>query len=69
VELVNRNDQNFGVNVEGTGDGGDDKINGGQGDDTFTGGTGADKFKCGSGDDTVTDFNEAEGDKKTGNCE
>ena len=29
----------------------------------------ADKFQCGSGDDDVTDFDESEGDKATGNCE
>ena len=32
------------------------------------GGTGADKFQCGKGTDS-TDFNKAEGDKATGNCE
>lgn len=51
------------------GNGGDDKINAGQGDDILTGDSGADKFNCGKGTDTVTDFNKAEGDKATGNCE
>jgi hypothetical protein len=40
-----------------------------QGNDELTGNGGADKFKCGSGDDVVTDYNEGEGDKATGNCE
>ena len=31
--------------------------------------TETDEFKCGNGDDTITDFNEAEGDKASGNCE
>ncbi len=50
------------------GQGGDDKIKTGEGDDFVGGGPGADKFKCGSGEDTVFFFNEAEGDKATGNC-
>ena len=50
------------------GTGGNDKINAGQGDDVLIGGTGADKFQCGKGTDS-TDFNKAEGDKATGNCE
>jgi Ca2+-binding RTX toxin-like protein len=37
--------------------------------DELTGSTGADKFKCGSGSDKVLDFNKAQGDKATGNCE
>jgi Ca2+-binding RTX toxin-like protein len=62
-------DRNFGDTVfEGQGSG-DDKINAGQGDDQLTGNGGADKFQCGKGEDTVTDFNEEEGDKATGNCE
>lgn len=52
----------------GTGTG-DDKLSGGKGDDIMGGQGGADKFNCGKGQDTVTDFNEAEGDKASGNCE
>ena len=71
------NDQNCGDNtLIGLGlicetgvDGGDDKINAGQGDDELTGSGGADKFKCGSGGDFVTDFDETEGDRPSGNCE
>lgn len=44
-------------------------MNGGQGNDNLEGNDGADKYKCGSGQDTVVGFNEAEGDKATGNCE
>ncbi|MBE2894716.1 vWA domain-containing protein, partial [Spirabiliibacterium falconis] len=48
---------------------GDDIIIGGAGNDTLTGGAGADQFvynlKGGNGDDTITDFNAAEGDKLT----
>src|SRR5215217_8945223 len=61
-------DVNIGDSGDGTGSG-DDKINAGQGDDELTGNGGADKFQCGKGEDTVTDFNEEEGDKATGNCE
>lgn len=61
-------DVNFGDSEHGTGSG-NDKKNAGQGDDQLTGNGGADKFQCGKGQDTVTDFNEAEGDKATGNCE
>ena len=53
----------------GTGTAGNDKINAGQGDDQLTGSGGADKFQCGKGNDVVTDFNKAEGDKASGNCE
>ncbi|MGB7665291.1 MAG: hypothetical protein WBL67_21350 [Nitrososphaeraceae archaeon] len=62
-------DTNFGDNRFGDGDGGDDKIKSGDGDDTNSGGTGADKFNCGKRTDTVTDFNEAEGDRANKNCE
>ena len=48
---------------------GNDKLNGGDGDDTLTGGAGADQFDCGAGTDTVTDFNEDEGDTVQDNCE
>ena len=43
--------------------------NSGGGDDTLTGGPGADEFDCGDGTDTVTDFNEEEGDTAEDNCE
>ena len=35
----------------------------GQADDQSTGGRGIDTFSCGNGSDTITDFNEPEGDK------
>jgi len=62
-------DLNLGDSQFGTLIGGNDKINAGQGDDSIIGGSGADKFQCGQGIDTITDFNEAEGDKASGNCE
>jgi Ca2+-binding RTX toxin-like protein len=62
------NDENYGDTYEGVGMG-DDTINAGQGDDLLTGNGRADKFQCGSGTDEVTDFNQEEGDKATGNCE
>ena len=40
-----------------------------KGDDFNAGWDGADRINCGSGEDTVFEFNEAEGDKATGNCE
>jgi Ca2+-binding RTX toxin-like protein len=49
--------------------GGDDKIIGGDGDDQLTGGVGRDIFVCCDGEDTVTDYNEAEGDIATPDCE
>ena len=63
-------DVNFGdTAAEGEGSG-DDKIITGEGDDTNTGNGGADIFVCGGGDgDTVTDFNAAEGDIATPDCE
>ncbi len=42
---------------------------GGEGDDLLTGGEGAQRFVCGGGEDTITDYNEAEGDTKTPDCE
>ena len=60
-----KSDKGNDINV---GDKGNDKINAGQGDDVLDGGD-AVKFQCGSGDDDVTDFDESEGDKATGNCE
>jgi hypothetical protein len=44
-------------------------IIGGEGDDLLTGGKGANRFICGGGEDTVTDYNEAEGDIATPDCE
>jgi hypothetical protein len=35
----------------------------------LTGKKGADSFSCGSGADTITNFNAAEGDTKTADCE
>jgi hypothetical protein len=41
-----------------------------KGDDSNTGNGGRDIFVCGEGeDDTVTDYNEAEGDIATPDCE
>jgi Ca2+-binding RTX toxin-like protein len=48
---------------------GDDILSGGNGDDELTGGEGADQFSCGNGADTITDFDAAEGDTKTADCE
>jgi Ca2+-binding RTX toxin-like protein len=48
---------------------GNDRINGGDGGDTLMGGSGADRFNCGAGTDTITDFNPAQGDTKTADCE
>ena len=48
---------------------GNDTISGGTLDDVLTGGSGADKFNCGAGVDLVTDFNSAEGDTITADCE
>ena len=44
-------------------------IIGGDGDDLLTGGEGANRFVCGGGNDTIKDFNPAEGDTKTADCE
>ena len=44
-------------------------IIGGDGDDLLTGGEGANRFVCGGGNDTITDFNPAEGDTKTADSE
>jgi Ca2+-binding RTX toxin-like protein len=48
---------------------GDDELFGDDGDDTLEGEGGADRFICGPGTDTITDFNAAEGDTKTADCE
>ncbi len=42
---------------------------GGEGDDVLTGGDGANRFYCGGEEDTITDYDEAEGDSKTEDCE
>ncbi len=42
---------------------------GGDNDDLLTGGQGAQRFVCGGGEDTITDYDEAEGDTKTADCE
>ena len=42
---------------------------GGEGNDVLTGGEGANRFICGGGEDTITDYNEAEGDTKSDDCE
>lgn len=53
----------------GTGSGNDITLSGGQ-DDTNTGNGGRDIFVCGEGEqDTVTDYNEEEGDIATPDCE
>lgn len=41
----------------------------GEGDDRNTGNGGRDVFVCGDGEDTVTDYNEEEGDIATPDCE
>jgi Ca2+-binding RTX toxin-like protein len=55
------------------GDDGDDTLHGGVVDTTLTGGKGADRFICGSGSSSsnaiITDFNTAEGDTRTPDCE
>ena len=42
---------------------------GGDDDNILTGGEGAQRFVCGGGEDTITDYDEAEGDTKTADCE
>ena len=62
-------DNNGGDAVDGQGSG-DDVIVSGEDDDTNTGSGGRDIFVCGDGEgDTVTDFNEDEGDIATPDCE
>ena len=52
------------------GDGsGNDVIVSADGDDQSTGNGGRDIFVCGEGEDTATDYNEAEGDIATPDCE
>jgi Ca2+-binding RTX toxin-like protein len=47
----------------------EDDLFGDSGDDTLIGRDGADSFDCGPGRDTITDFDAAEGDTKTADCE
>jgi len=42
---------------------------GGDDNDLLTGGEGAQRFVCGGGEDTITDYDESEGDTKTEDCE
>jgi hypothetical protein len=44
-------------------------LTGGPGNDVLTGGFGADSFNCGPGNDIIKDFNKAEGDTTSKNCE
>jgi Ca2+-binding RTX toxin-like protein len=44
-------------------------IIGGEGDDLLTGSKEANRFVCGGGEDTITDYDEAEGDTKSEDCE
>ena len=50
-----------------SGNDGNDIIVGSEGSDILSGGKGSDQFEC-EGDDTITDFNESEGDKKSKDC-
>ncbi len=54
-------------NLIGTSD--NDRLDGKNGNDILFGDLGADSFKCGGGIDTIKDFNSAEGDKKSSDCE
>lgn len=47
----------------------DDQLFEDDSDDRLTGGRAANFFSCGPGTDTLIDFNAAEGDTKTGDCE
>jgi hypothetical protein len=55
--------------LTGADDDEDDDLFGDGDDDTLTGRGGADAFSCGPGVDTITDFNAAEGDTRTADCE
>jgi Ca2+-binding RTX toxin-like protein len=48
---------------------GNDKLLGGLEDDTLIGGPGKDYFNCGEGQDVIVDFNSAQGDTRTQDCE
>jgi hypothetical protein len=51
------------------GEEGNDLLSGGDGNDALSGHEGADTFDCGAGTDRIRDYNPAEGDKKSTNCE
>ncbi len=61
-------DLNAGDTFAGAGSG-NDVIASGEGDDQSTGNGGRDIFSCGGGEDTVTDYNEEEGDIAAPDCE
>ncbi len=42
---------------------------GGEDNDMLTGGEGPNRFVCGGGEDTILDYDEAEGDTKAEDCE
>jgi Ca2+-binding RTX toxin-like protein len=69
--IDSKGDSDFNLGDAFFGDGsGDDVIVSGEGDDVNLGNGGRDIFVCGDGEeDTVTDFNEAEGDIATPDCE
>ena len=46
-----------------------DRLDGKNGNDVLFGDLGSDSFKCGKGVDTIRDFNSAEGDRKSSDCE
>jgi len=46
-----------------------DRLDGKNGNDVLFGDLGSDSFKCGKGVDTIKDFNSAEGDRKSSDCE
>ncbi|HJU33522.1 MAG TPA: hypothetical protein VJ695_00215, partial [Nitrososphaera sp.] len=50
-------------------EGDSNRLFGDDGNDRLTGGTSTDSFDCGPGIDTITNFNAAEGDTKTADCE
>jgi Ca2+-binding RTX toxin-like protein len=69
IDSKGGDDRNFGDTLIGEGSGNDVIVSGGE-DDTNTGNGGQDIFACGDGEnDTVTDYNEEEGDIATPDCE
>ena len=63
------NDRLFGEGDVSEEEAGEDMLIGGPGDDTLYGGQKGDFFNCGPDNDTISDFNQGEGDKKTNDCE